>query len=144
MPEPIRLFDGHWLAAAWLAEHSTFTDLALDLKPFCTSSSAELGRPLNPNGPVAVMLTLEAFATLFGDRPTETVAPLAIATAPAGTSTTSVVNPIRFSTARQYAEAVPQPSRASVGPMPRLWFWTQAAIVVFVLIGMVIAITKLA
>jgi len=27
--------------------------------------------------------------------------------------------------------------------MPRLFFWTQAAIVVFVLAGMVIAITKL-
>jgi hypothetical protein len=30
------------------------------------------------------------------------------------------------------------------GVMPRLWFWTQAAIFVFVLAGMVIAITKLA
>jgi hypothetical protein len=29
-------------------------------------------------------------------------------------------------------------------PMPRLWFWTQAAILVFVIAGMVIAITKLA
>jgi hypothetical protein len=29
-------------------------------------------------------------------------------------------------------------------PMPRFWFWTQVAIVVFVLAGMVIAITKLA
>jgi hypothetical protein len=28
--------------------------------------------------------------------------------------------------------------------MPRLWFWTQAAIVVFVLAGMVIAIIRLA
>jgi len=28
--------------------------------------------------------------------------------------------------------------------MPRLWFWTQVAIVVFVLAAMVIAITKLA
>jgi len=28
--------------------------------------------------------------------------------------------------------------------MPRHWFWTQVAIVVFVLAGMVIAITKLA
>jgi hypothetical protein len=28
--------------------------------------------------------------------------------------------------------------------MPRFWFWTQAAIVVFVIAGMVIAITKLA
>jgi len=28
--------------------------------------------------------------------------------------------------------------------MPRLWFWTQIAICVFVLAGMVIAITKLA
>jgi len=28
--------------------------------------------------------------------------------------------------------------------MPRLWFWTQAAIVVFVLAGIVIAITRLA
>jgi hypothetical protein len=28
--------------------------------------------------------------------------------------------------------------------MPRLWFWTQVAIVVFVLIGMVIAIVRLA
>jgi len=27
--------------------------------------------------------------------------------------------------------------------MPRHWFWTQAAIIVFVLAGMVIAITKL-
>jgi hypothetical protein len=27
--------------------------------------------------------------------------------------------------------------------MPRLWFWTQVAIVVFVLAGMVIALTKL-
>jgi hypothetical protein len=29
-------------------------------------------------------------------------------------------------------------------PMPRYWFWMQAAIVVFVVAGMVIAITKLA
>jgi len=28
--------------------------------------------------------------------------------------------------------------------VPRLWIWTQAAIVVFVVAGMVIAITKLA
>jgi hypothetical protein len=28
--------------------------------------------------------------------------------------------------------------------MPRHWFWTQVAIIVFVLAGMVIAITKLA
>jgi hypothetical protein len=28
--------------------------------------------------------------------------------------------------------------------MPRLWFWTQVAIVVFVLAGMIIAITRLA
>jgi hypothetical protein len=28
--------------------------------------------------------------------------------------------------------------------MPRLFFWTQAAIVVFVLVGIVIAITRLA
>jgi len=28
--------------------------------------------------------------------------------------------------------------------MPRLWFWTQIAIIFFVLVGMVIAITKLA
>jgi len=28
--------------------------------------------------------------------------------------------------------------------VPRLWFWTQIAIVVFVLAGMIIAITKLA
>jgi hypothetical protein len=28
--------------------------------------------------------------------------------------------------------------------MPRHWMWTQAAIVVFVLAGMIIAITKLA
>jgi hypothetical protein len=28
--------------------------------------------------------------------------------------------------------------------MPRLWFWTQAAIVVFVVAGMVIAIIRLA
>jgi hypothetical protein len=28
--------------------------------------------------------------------------------------------------------------------MPRLWFWTQIAILVFVVAGMVIAITKLA
>jgi hypothetical protein len=28
--------------------------------------------------------------------------------------------------------------------MPRHWFWTQIAIIVFVLAGMVIAITKLA
>jgi hypothetical protein len=31
-----------------------------------------------------------------------------------------------------------------VTAMPRLWFWTQAAIVIFVLAGIVIAITKLA
>jgi hypothetical protein len=29
------------------------------------------------------------------------------------------------------------------GAMPRLWFWTQVVIAVFVLAGMVIAITKL-
>jgi hypothetical protein len=34
--------------------------------------------------------------------------------------------------------------RASVQPVPRFWLWTQAAIVVFVVAGMVIAITKLA
>jgi len=28
--------------------------------------------------------------------------------------------------------------------VPRIWFWTQAAIVIFVLAGMIIAITKLA
>jgi len=28
--------------------------------------------------------------------------------------------------------------------MPRFWFWTQALIVVFVIAGMVIAITRLA
>jgi hypothetical protein len=31
-----------------------------------------------------------------------------------------------------------------VSAMPRLWFYTQALIIVFVLAGMVIAITKLA
>ena len=34
--------------------------------------------------------------------------------------------------------------RASVEAVPRYWFWTQVAIVVFVLAGIVIAITKLA
>jgi hypothetical protein len=29
------------------------------------------------------------------------------------------------------------------GTVPRLWFWTQVVIAVFVLAGMVIAITKL-
>ena len=33
---------------------------------------------------------------------------------------------------------------ARVVGMPRLWYWTQVAICVFVLAGMVIAITKLA
>lgn len=33
---------------------------------------------------------------------------------------------------------------ASLGPVPRLWFWTQAAIVLFVLAGIVVAITRLA
>src|SRR5436309_10136763 len=33
--------------------------------------------------------------------------------------------------------------RASLDDVPRHWFWTQVAIVVFVLAGMVIAITKL-
>ena len=33
---------------------------------------------------------------------------------------------------------------ASVRWMPRHWFWTQVAIVVCVLVGMIIAITKLA
>jgi hypothetical protein len=33
---------------------------------------------------------------------------------------------------------------ASFTLVPRLWFWTQAAIIVFVVAGMVIAITKLA
>jgi hypothetical protein len=31
-----------------------------------------------------------------------------------------------------------------VWPMPRLWLWTMVAILVFVLAGMVIAVTKLA
>jgi hypothetical protein len=35
-------------------------------------------------------------------------------------------------------------SPASVQVVPRLWFWTQIAIIVFVLAGMIIAITKLA
>jgi hypothetical protein len=32
----------------------------------------------------------------------------------------------------------------SFGVMPRFWIWTQVAIIVFVVAGMVIAITKLA
>jgi hypothetical protein len=31
-----------------------------------------------------------------------------------------------------------------LSPMPRHWFWTQVLIIIFVLAGMVIAITKLA
>jgi hypothetical protein len=31
-----------------------------------------------------------------------------------------------------------------LGAMPRLWIWTQAAIVLFVVVGMVIAIVRLA
>jgi hypothetical protein len=34
--------------------------------------------------------------------------------------------------------------RASFGAVPRHWLWTQAAIVVFVIAGIVIAITRLA
>src|SRR5437660_9073806 len=33
---------------------------------------------------------------------------------------------------------------ANVGPMPRHWIWMQVAIMIFVLAGMVIAITRLA
>jgi hypothetical protein len=34
--------------------------------------------------------------------------------------------------------------RASFGTVPRHWLWTQAAILVFVIAGIVIAITRLA
>jgi hypothetical protein len=34
--------------------------------------------------------------------------------------------------------------RASVRPVPRFWLWTEIVIVVFVVAGMIIAITKLA
>jgi hypothetical protein len=36
------------------------------------------------------------------------------------------------------------PPLASFQLVPRFWFWTQLAIVVFVVAGMIIAITKLA
>ncbi len=52
-------------------------------------------------------------------------------------STTSV--PLRCADFRTHTS----PARYRRG-MPRLWFWTQAAIVVFVLAGIVIAITRLA
>jgi hypothetical protein len=41
------------------------------------------------------------------------------------------------------AEGLRHVAHDSFGRVPRLWFWTQAAIVVFVLAGIVIAITKL-
>jgi hypothetical protein len=42
-------------------------------------------------------------------------------------------------------ERRPRPANASVGAaMPRIFFWTQALIVVFVLAGIVIAVTRLA
>jgi hypothetical protein len=34
--------------------------------------------------------------------------------------------------------------RYVISPMPRFWIWTMYAIVVFTLVGMVIAITRLA
>jgi hypothetical protein len=34
--------------------------------------------------------------------------------------------------------------QATLHPMPTTWIWMQVAVVVFVLIGMIIAITKLA
>jgi hypothetical protein len=42
---PIWLAAGQVLLLAWLAEHNTETEAALELKPFCSSSSTELGRP---------------------------------------------------------------------------------------------------
>jgi hypothetical protein len=36
------------------------------------------------------------------------------------------------------------PRRASVPAVPRFWLWTEVAIVIFVVAGMIIAITKLA
>jgi hypothetical protein len=41
------------------------------------------------------------------------------------------------------AETLRHAAHDSFGRVPRLWFWTQAAIVAFVLAGIVIAITKL-
>ena len=43
--------------------------------------------------------------------------------------------------ARKYP---PSPSKYAVAAVSPFWIWTQIAIVVFVLIGMIIAITKLA
>ena len=40
------------------------------------------------------------------------------------------------------AVALREPS-ATVSAMPRFWFWTQAAIVVFVLAGIIIALARL-
>jgi hypothetical protein len=40
------------------------------------------------------------------------------------------------------AGAIRQPASVG-GPMPKLWLYTQIAIIVFVLAGMVIAVTKL-
>ena len=46
---------------------------------------------------------------------------------------------------RRHTCALLQPSRRkyAVGRMPSTWIWMQVAIVVFVVIGMIIAITKL-
>jgi hypothetical protein len=41
-------------------------------------------------------------------------------------------------------KSLPNRSSYAVSPVSPFWIWTQVAIVVFVLIGMIIAITKLA
>jgi hypothetical protein len=45
---------------------------------------------------------------------------------------------------RSSSAAGPVPTHYATGRMSPTWIWMQVAIVVFVLIGMVIAITKLA
>jgi hypothetical protein len=122
--------------------HSTGTDFALDRKPFCTVSSSDFGSPDWEYGPVAESLSVEWALGVSGVTVTLIVGPAATATA----AKVSVTTAERARTLRIGNESMPDQDRASLGfmsQMPRSWIVMQALIVIFVLAGIVIALTRL-
>jgi hypothetical protein len=91
------------LLAPWAAVHSTETALRLDVKPFWSVTSIELGTPVGVVRPVTDTDAAVAAPALFGDRDTVAVPFVAAAMPAAASATVATVMSVTLRMARQYA-----------------------------------------